>query len=434
MRAFFEFDRHQTSFSKEILGGLTTFVTVSYIIIVNPAILEHAGIPRSASLTATILTAVFGTLLMGVYAKRPFAVAPYMGENAFIAYTVVQTLGYSWQTALASIFISGVLFTALTLSGLRSWLSKAIPRTLKYSFAVGIGLFLAFIGFSKMGVIALGPSADAPVAMADISTLPVLTSLAGLLFISIMLAFRIPGAILVGILVTTAAMIFLGIAPFPEALVSAPPSLAPIFLQIDFQGAMTWGFIGVITSVLVMDFVDTMGTLIGLSSRADLLDDEDNLPEIEKPMLVDALSTVAASLFGTTTAGVYIESAAGIEQGGKTGFSALVIAALFAFALFLSPLLTIVPGSAYGPALVVVGMFMLQSVTKFDFDDYTELMPAFLTVTLMMFTFNIGVGITAGFLAYVAIKTFAGRAAAVHPGMWLLAALSLTFYLFYPYH
>lgn len=433
MRTFFEFDRHQASFPNEILAGLTTFVTVSYIIIVNPAILEAAGIPREASMTATILTAVFGTLLMGLYAKRPFAVAPYMGENAFIAYTVVQTLGYSWQTALASICISGILFTALTLSGLRSWLSKAIPRTLKHSFAVGIGLFLAFIGFSDMGVVAMGVP-GAPVKMADISALPVLISLAGLLLISVMLAFRIPGAILIGILLTTAALIVTGLEPLPQGVVSAPPSLAPIFLQIDFQGAMTWGFIGVITSVLVMDFVDTMGTLIGLSSRADLLDDEDNLPEIEKPMLVDALSTVAASLFGTTTAGVYIESAAGIEQGGKTGFTAIVVAAFFALALFFSPILTIVPANAYGPALVVVGMFMLQSVVKFDLNDYTELMPAFLTVTLMMFTFNIGVGITAGFIAYVILKLLTGKASSIHPGMWILAALSLTFYLFYPYH
>ena len=433
MRTFFEFDRHKTSFSTEILAGLTTFVTVSYIIIVNPAILTAADIPRDASMTATILTAVFGTLLMGIYAKRPFAVAPYMGENAFIAYTVVQTLGYSWQTALASICISGILFTILTLSGLRSWLSLAIPQTLKHSFAVGIGLFLAFIGFSDMGIVALGVP-GAPVKMADISALPVLTSIFGLLLISVMLAFRMPGAILIGILLTTAASIFLGLLPFPEELVSLPPSLAPIFLNIDFQGAMTWGFIGVITSVLVMDFVDTMGTLIGLSARANLLDENDNLPEIEKPMLVDAISTVAASLFVTTTAGVYIESATGIEQGGKTGFTAIVVATLFALALFLSPVLTIIPANAYGPALVVVGMFMLPSVAKFDFNDYTELMPAFLTITLMMFTFNIGVGITAGFIAYVVLKIFTGKVASIHPGMWILAALSLTFYLFYPYH
>jgi AGZA family xanthine/uracil permease-like MFS transporter len=234
--------------------------------------------------------------------------------------------------------------------------------------------------------------------------------------------------------VTTGAFLLTGLVPLPPAMFSLPPSIEPIFMKIDVQGALTWGFAGVITSVLVMDFVDTMGTLFGLSSRANLLDEEDNLPEIEKPMLVDALSTIAASLFGTTTAGVYIESAAGIEQGGKTGFTALVVAALFALALFFSPVLTIVPPHAYGPALVVVGMFMMQSVTKFDFSDYSELLPAFLTIVLMIFTFNIGVGITAGFIAYVMLKLFTGRAREVRSGMWILALLSFTFYLFYPYH
>ncbi|MCW8815322.1 MAG: NCS2 family permease [Chlorobium sp.] len=433
MRAFFEFDKHQTDYQTEILAGLTTFFTVAYIIVVNPAILSAAGIPREASIIATILTAIFGTLLMGLYAKRPFAVAPYMGENAFIAYTVVQALGYSWQTALASIFISGVLFTVLTLSGLREWLAKAVPSTLKHSFSVGIGLFLAFIGLNDMGLVALGVP-DAPVRMGDLSHITTMISLAGLLLITVLLILRTTGAILIGILFTTAVFIVLNIIPFPETLVSLPPSIAPVFMQIDFQGAMTWGFIGVITSVLIMDFVDTMGTLIGLSSRANLLDEEENLPEIEKPMLVDALSTIAASLFGTTTAGVYIESAAGIEQGGKTGLTAVVVAVLFACALFFSPLLTIVPPQAYGPALVVVGMFMLQPVTRFDFDDYSELMPGFLTVALMIFTFNIGIGITAGFIAYVSIKVLTGRIREISPGMWILAVLSLTFYLFYPYH
>lgn len=433
MRTFFEFDKHRTDYQTEILAGLTTFFTVSYVIIVNPAILSAAGIPKEASVMATILTAIFGTLLMGVYAKRPFAVAPYMGENAFIAYTVVQALGYSWQTALAAIFISGVLFTILTVSGLRGWLASAIPRTLKHSFSVGIGLFLAFIGFNNMGMVSLGVP-GAPVKLGNISELSVMISAAGLLLITVLLILRITGALLIGIIFTTAVFILLKLIPFPEAFVSMPPSLSPVFLQIDFQGAMTWGFIGVITSVLVMDFVDTIGTLIGLSSRANLLDEAENLPEIEKPMLVDALSTIAASLFGTTTAGVYIESAAGIEQGGKSGLTAVVVALLFACAVFFSPLLTFVPPQAYGPALVMIGMFMLQPVTKFDFGNYSELMPAFLTVSLMIFTFNIGIGITAGFIAYAAIKVFTGNVRDMHPGMWILAAFSLTFYLFYPYH
>ncbi|MBF0585594.1 NCS2 family permease [Prosthecochloris sp. N3] len=433
MRRFFDFEGHQTSYRQETIAGLTTFFTVAYIIIVNPAILQAAGIPREASMTATILTAITGTLLMGLYAKRPFAIAPYMGENAFIAYTVVQMLGYSWQTALASIFISGVLFTILTISGLRSWLARSVPGNLKHSFSIGIGLFLAFIGLNDMGVVSLGVP-GAPVRLADISSSATLVSLGGLFLIAILLIFRVTGAILLGILATTLAMLALGSLPVPASIISLPPSLAPVFLQIDFSGALTWGFIGVITSVLVMDFVDTMGTLIGLSSRADLLDSDDNLPDIEKPMLADALSTIAASLLGTTTAGVYIESAAGIEQGGKTGFTALVVALLFAAALFFSPLLTIVPSQAYGPALVIVGMFMLQPVQKLDFEDYSELMPAFLTIVLMIFTFNIGVGITAGFVSYVVLKLLSGRTADINGGMWLLALLSLTFYFFYPYH
>ncbi|MBV5329265.1 MAG: NCS2 family permease [Chlorobium sp.] len=433
MQSYFKFQEHRTSYRQEFLAGITTFFTLSYIIIVNPAILAAAGIPKGASMTATILTAIFGTLLMGVYAKRPFAVAPYMGENAFIAYTVVQTLGYSWQTAMAAIFISGVLFTLITLAGLRGWLAKAIPGSLKHSFSAGIGLFLAFLGLGNMGIVTLGVP-GAPVQLGNIAQLPVLLSLGGLLVTAVLLIQRITGAILAGMVVTTAAFLLTGLIPLPQTLFSMPPSIEPIFMKIDIRGAWTWGFAGVITSVLVMDFVDTMGTLFGLSSRANLLDEEDNLPEIEKPMLVDALSTIAASLFGTTTAGVYIESAAGIEQGGKTGFTALVVAALFALSLFFSPVLTIVPPFAYGPALVLVGMFMLHSVTKFNFSDYSELLPAFLTVALIIFTFNIGVGITAGFISYTVLKLFTGRAGEVHPGMWILALLSFTFYLFYPYH
>ncbi len=433
MRSYFNFDRHNTGYRQETVAGITTFFTLSYIIIVNPAILAAAGIPKGASMTATILTAIFGTLLMGVYAKRPFAVAPYMGENAFIAYTVVQTLGYSWQTAMAAIFISGILFTLITLGGLRQWLAEAIPSSLKHSFSVGIGLFLAFLGLNDMGIVTLGVP-GAPVQLANIAKLPVLLSLGGLLITAILLIRKVTGALLAGMAITTTAFLVTGLVPLPAAIFSMPPSIEPIFMKINIQGALTWGFAGVIISVLVMDFVDTMGTLFGLSSRANLLDEKDNLPDIEKPMLVDALSTIAASLFGTTTAGVYIESAAGIEQGGKTGFTAIVVAALFALALFFSPLLTIVPPFAYGPAMVVVGMFMMQSVTKMDFSDYSELLPAFLTIVLMIFTFNIGVGITAGFIAYVLLKLFTGKVSHVRAGMWILALLSLTFYVFYPYH
>jgi AGZA family xanthine/uracil permease-like MFS transporter len=433
MRNFFEFDRHGTSYRQEFLAGLTTFFTLSYIIVVNPAILEAAGMPRGASMTATILTAVFGTLLMGFYAKRPFAVAPYMGENAFVAYTVVKTLGYSWQTALGAILVSGVLFTLITLTGTRKWLAEAIPMTLKHSFAVGIGLFLAFLGLCDMGVVALGVP-DAPVQLANLARTPVLCSFAGLIVTAILLVRKVKGSLFIGIALTTIAMFALGLIPPPARIFSLPPDLSPLFLKLDIAGAFTWGFVGVIMSVLVLDFADTMGTLIGLSARAGLLDENGNLPEIEKPMLVDALSTTVAALFGTTTAGVFIESASGIEQGGKTGFTALVVAGLFLLALFFAPILTIVPPQAYGPVLVLVGMFMMESAGHFDFNDYTELLPAFLTIVMMLFTFNIGVGITMGFISWVIIKVLAGRGREINSGMAALAILSATFYIFYPYH
>jgi AGZA family xanthine/uracil permease-like MFS transporter len=433
MRNFFEFDRHGTSYRQEFLAGLTTFFTLSYIIVVNPAILEAAGMPRGASMTATILTAVFGTVLMGFYAKRPFAVAPYMGENAFVAYTVVKTLGYSWQTALGAILVSGVLFTIITLTGARKWLAEAIPPTLKHSFAVGIGLFLAFLGLSDMGVVALGVP-GAPVKLGDLTALPALCGLGGLTLTGALLVRKVKGALFIGIALTTIAMFALGLIPAPAQIFSMPPSLEPLFLKLDIKGALTWGFIGVILSVLVLDFADTMGTLIGLSARARLLDENGNLPEIEKPMLVDALATTVAALFGTTTAGVFIESASGIEQGGKTGFTALVVAGLFLAALFFAPILTIVPPQAYGPVLVLVGMFMIESAGHFDFSDYTELLPAFLTIVMMLFTFNIGVGITMGFISWVVIKLLAGRGREINAGMTALALLSATFYIFYPYH
>ena len=428
----FRLSHYHTTVRQEILGGVTTFITMAYIIIVNPAILEAAGIPRGPSMVATILAAAFGTLIMGLYANRPFAIAPYMGENAFIAFTVVKVLGYSWQTALGAIFIGGVLFTLLTVLRLRSWLANSIPQGLKFSFAAGIGLFLTFIGLNETGLVVLG-SPGAPVGLGKVTSLPVLLSVFCFLFMGVLLIWKIRGALLLSILAATLAAVILKVTPAPEKIVSLPPSLGPIFLQLDILGALTWGFFAVILTVFVMDFVDTMGTLIGVSARAGLLDENGNLPQIEKPMLADSLATVVGSLLGTTTTGTYIESAAGIEAGARTGLSAVVTAIMFLLALFLAPVFTAVPALAYGPALVVVGLLMLSPIARIKFEDYTELIPAFMTVVLMSFTFNIGVGMTAGFVLYPFFKLLAGRSREVHPGMWVLGALSLLFYIFYPY-
>ncbi|MFQ5674805.1 MAG: NCS2 family permease [bacterium] len=430
---YFGFAEHQTTFRREIIAGMTTFLTMSYIIIVNPKILEAAGIPFGPSMVATILTAVFGTLLMGFYAKRPFAIAPYMGENAFIAYTVVIVLGYSWQAALAAVFIGGVLFILLTAFRLRKWLVESVPEGLRYSFSVGIGLFLTFIGLNTSGIVAVGTPDSTPVKIGDVTDPSVWLSIIGFVLITILMIRRVPGAILLGILVTTFLSFILKIAAPPAKWLSLPPSLSPILLKIDLPGALNWGFFAVVLTVFVMAFVDTMGTLLGVSARAGFLDEHGRLAEIEKPMMADALATTFAPLVGTTTAGAYIEAASGIEAGGRTGFTAVIVALFFGLALFIAPFLTAVPPQAYGPALIVVGYLMITPITKIRLDDYTELFPAVAVIVLMSFTFNIGVGITAGLLLYPIFKLAAGRYHEVRPGLWVLSGLSLLFYLFYPY-
>ncbi len=433
IRTYFDFEGQRTNYRQEILAGITTFLTMSYIIVVNPKVLEAAGIPFDASMVATILTAAFGTLLMAFYARRPFAIAPYMGENAFIAYTVVVVLGYTWQAALAAVFIGGVLFVILTALRLRQWLVAAVPEGLRYSFSVGIGLFMTFIGLNSAGIVTIGVP-DAPVKIGEVTSGPVLLAILNFFLITALMIRRVPGAILAGILLTTFLSFAFGISETPAKWMDTPPSLAPTLLQLDLAGAFNWGFFAVVLTVFVMAFVDTMGTLIGVSSRAGFLDEEGNLPEIEKPMMADALATTFAALVGTTTAGAYIESASGIEAGGRTGFTSVVVAVLFLCALFFAPFLTAVPPHAYGPALVVVGFLMLTPITNIKLDDLTELFPALAVVVLMSFTFNIGVGITAGFVFYPFFKVAAGRQDEISPGLWVLAALSLLFYIFYPYN
>ena len=429
---FFEFEKLNTNLKQEIIAGLTTFLTMGYIIIVNPKILEAAGIPFGPSMAATILSAFFGTFLMGVYAKRPFAIAPYMGENTFIAYTVVKVLGYSWQTALGAIFISGVLFTLLTLFKIRSWLANAIPESLKIAFAVGIGLFLAFIGLNETGIVKLGVE-GAPVHIGNLSSVPVLLGITGFILIAVLMIRQVNGAVLIGILTITFLGFLLGVSPLPEKWIDSPPSLEPVFLQLDIAGAVSWGFIAVILTVFVLDFVDTMGTLIGVSYNAGLLDEDGNLPEIEKPMLCDALATVVAALLGTTTAGVFLESVSGIKSGGRSGFTAVVVSVLFLSALFFAPLFVAVPTYAYGPALIIVGLLMMSSVTKLNFSDLSDLVPAFSIIVLMSFTYNPGIGMTSGFVLYPITKFFAGKVREVKSGMWVLFFFSVLFYVFYPY-
>jgi AGZA family xanthine/uracil permease-like MFS transporter len=429
---FFQVEKYRTSFSREVLAGVTTFATMSYIVVVNPAILSAAGIPKGPSFVATVAVAVFGCLLMGLYANRPFAIAPYMGENAFIAFTVCNQLGFRWQAALAAVFIAGAIFVVITALRLREWVVQAVPQSLRYSFAVGIGLFLTLIGLIRTGIVAAG-NAEAPVRSGHITSVPVLIAIAGFVLLAVLVMRKVPGAILLGILVTAIVAFLAKIAVPPQHLVSMPPSLRPIVWQLDFRGALSWAGFPVVLTIFIMAFVDTMGTLIGLSARAGFLDEHGNLPQIKRPMMVDALTNCLAPAIGTTTSGAFVESATGIEAGGRTGLTAIVTAACFALTLFFAPFLTSIPPQAYGPALIIVGLFMLEPITRIDFRDYSESIPAFAVVTLMCFTFNIGIGVTAGFVLYPLCKLAAGRIGEIKPGMWILTGLSLLFFVFYPY-
>ncbi|MBI3475943.1 MAG: NCS2 family permease [Acidobacteria bacterium] len=429
---FFGLSQQQTTVRREVVAGLTKFFTMAYIVAVNPAILKTAGMPLEASVTATILTAIFGTLLMGLYANRPFAIAPYMGENAFIAFTVVHVLGYTWQAALGAVLLAGIVFVLLTIFRLRKWMVDAIPLTLRYSYAVGIGLFLTFIGLNQTGIVTIG-FPGAPVRPGHLTSASVLVAISGFLLISVLSIRRFPAAILTGVLATAVLSFLTGVAPAPTGWMSRPPSLAPVFLQFDLHSIFTWGFFPVVLTIFVIAFVDTMGTLIGVSARAGFLDSEGNLPNIERPMMADALATTFAAVIGTTTSGAFIESATGVEAGGRTGLTAVTTALCFLGTLFFAPFISAIPPQAYGPALVFVGLLMLRPITRVPFDDLTELVPAFGVIALMAFTYNVGVGMTAGFVLYPFCKLFSGRIREVRPALWVLTALSLLFFVFYPY-
>ncbi|MFB3852372.1 MAG: NCS2 family permease [Vicinamibacterales bacterium] len=437
---------------REILGGVTTFVTMAYIIVVNPAILAAAGLPIGPSTTATILTAAFGSLLMGFYANRPIAVAPYMGENAFIAFGLT-ALGATWEQRLGSVFVAGVIFLLLTAFHLRSRLANAISPSLKYSFAVGIGLFLAYIGLYETGIVTSGaaglpPEAllapgqgllrapDVPVRIGALGEPQVLLAIGCLLVMSILILRRVPGAILLGIGITAAAGHSMGLAPAPKSLVTMPLSgdysLAPLAFKLDVRSVLSVAFLPVLITLVLMSFLDTLGTLVGVGATGGMLDKDGNFPRVERPMFVDAVSCVFASLVGTSTSGAYIESATGIREGARTGLAAVVTGLLFLLALFFVPLAAPLQQSryAYGPALVAVGMLMAGSMRKIDFDDLTEALPAFVCITLMVFTYNIANGLTAGLVLHPLAKTAAGRWRELSWESNVLALLCLTYFLF----
>jgi AGZA family xanthine/uracil permease-like MFS transporter len=434
LERLFRLSERGTSVRVELLGGATTFATMAYIVVVNPAILSFAGIPAGPSTVATILAAVFGTLLMGLYANRPIAVAPYMGENAFVAFGLA-AIGATWPQMLGAVFVSGLVFLAITLLGVRAWLAEAISPSLKHAFAVGIGLFLALIGLYETGIVASG-AGGVPLKIGNLRDPRVLLAVLGFLVIVVLLQRRVRGALLLGIAVTAAIGAVAGHGEAPKAVFAVPftgdLSLAPLFLQMDVAGVLRFAFLPALLTLVIMGLLDTLGTLVGLGAAGGLLDEKGRFPQIEKPMAVDAVTCVFAGIVGTTTSGAYIESATGIREGARTGLAAVTTAALFAFTLFFVPLLEPLQRLhyAYAPALVAVGLLMTASARHVDFDDLTELVPAFATIVMMVFTYNIGNGLTAGLLLYPVVKVAAGRAREVKGGGWALAAIAAVYFVF----
>ncbi len=428
---FFEIEKHGSSVKTEVLAGITTFFTIAYIIIVNPKVLAVAGIPEQPTMVATILVAFTGTFLMGVYAKRPFAIAPYMGMNAFIAYTVVKVMGHSWQTAIGAILISGIILVIATVTGVRTWLARSIPESLKLACTVGIGFFLTLIGLVKSGIIE--GAGSPPVKIGKFDQPEVLFAILGFVLIALLMMKKVKGSILIGILAITFVGIVTGMENLPEQWVSMPPGMGEIFMQFDLIGALQWSFASIILTIVVMDIVDTIGTLTALSMVGGMLDKDGHLPDMHKPMLSDAIATTLAGFLGTTTAGAYIDSATGIEAGGRTGLTAVVTAFLFLVALFLSPFVAAIPAYAYSPALMVVGLLMIGMVTKINFNDFSEAVPVFATIVLMAFSYNIGIGMTGGFIVYIIFKSAAGKRSEISAGMWALGIISMLLFIIYPY-
>jgi AGZA family xanthine/uracil permease-like MFS transporter len=422
---FFKITENKSTLKTEIIAGITTFMTMVYILAVNPSILSAAGMDKDAVFTATALSAIVGTLVMALVAKLPFALAPGMGLNAFFAFTVVLGMGYSWQFALTAVFLEGIVFILLTAFNIRELIVNSIPINLKHAVSVGIGLFIAFIGLKGTGLIVNNPATL--VGLGDMKNPAVLVGLAGVIIIGVLLAKKVKGAILIGILTSTVIGLFVGVTAIPEnfSAVSLPPSIEPIFFKFDFSQIFTLDMLIVLFTFLFVDMFDTVGTLVGVSSKAGMLDKDGKVPRVKQALFADAIGTTVGAVLGTSTVTTYVESAAGVAEGGKTGMTALTVAGMFILALFFAPIFMIIPAAATAPALIIVGLFMISPIMKIDLDDFTESIPAFFTIIMMPLTYSIAEGIVFGMLSFVILKLLTGRYKEVKPIMYIIAILFL---------
>jgi AGZA family xanthine/uracil permease-like MFS transporter len=410
---YFQLAEHRTNVATECLAGVTTFITLAYILFVNPAILKDAGMPVEATFAATCVSSAFATLIMGLYANYPIAVAPGMGLNAFFTYAVVIGMRLPWQTALGAVFISGLVFFILTVTRVREWIVAGVPKVLRSAIGVGIGVFIAFIGLRNAGLIV---DSDATlVTLGNLKAAGTLVSVAGLIVTAFLIARSVRGALLIGVFATTMLAMIANVTPPPAGIASfvtlANPiaSLQPTAFQLDIGAALKVGLIPILFSFTFVDLFDNIGTLVGVARKAGLLDEQEQLPRIGKALFADSLGTMVGALMGTSTVTSYIESAAGVSEGGRTGLTAVVVGLLFILALVFAPLVGLIPPQATAPVLILVGVLMMSDVVHITFDDFTEALPAFLTIVMMPLTYSIAQGLAFGFMSYTIVKFLAGR-------------------------
>ena len=427
LEKLFQLQAHGTTVKREVIAGITTFLTMAYIVVVNPSILSATGMDFGAVFVATCIAAVIGTLIMGLWANYPIALAPGMGLNAFFSFTVVGNMGYSWQVALGAVFMSGLIFFLLSIFKVREWIINSIPLSLRFGISAGIGFFLAFIALKNAGIVVDNPATL--VTMGDIKTPEALLFFAGFAAICAMAYRRITGAVMIGILAITGIAMALGLVEY-EGLVSAPPSLAPTFMQLDIAGALNVGMISVIFAFLFVDLFDTSGTLIGAAQRGGLLDKDGKLPRLGRALMSDSVATMSGAALGTSTTTSYVESTAGITAGGRTGLTAVVVAALFLACLLFAPIASVIPAYATAPALLYVAVLMTSGLKLIDWEDVTDAAPAVATALIMPLTFSIADGIAAGFITYAALKALSGRWSDLNPSVAIIAIVFVLKFIF----
>lgn len=425
LEKLFGLNPKETTVKTEVMAGITTFLTMAYILAVNPNILSETGMDKGALFTTTVVVSALATMLMGLYAKLPFALAPGMGLNAFFAYTICLVLGYSWQFALTAVFIEGIIFILLTVSNLREKIVDVIPDTLKNSISVGIGIYIAFIGMSSAGVIV---NNDATlVSLGDLGSGSAMLCVIGIVLTSILLIKKIKGALLIGVLITTVIGIPMGVTKF-EGILSMPPSIEPIFMKFEWSNIFTKDMFVIVFTLLFVDLFDTIGTIIGVTTQAGMVKNG-KIPRLKEAFLVDSIATTTGAIMGTSTVTTFVESAAGVNEGGRSGLTAFITGICFLLALFFAPLFLAIPAAATGPVLVLVGVMMMASVLKVNFTDYSEAIPAFLCIVMMPLCYSISDGIVLGVLSYVFINLCSGNHKKLSIGTYILAAFFLLKFL-----